>query len=272
MPGNRKLGDFLRSRRSKLRPDELGLVAGRPRRTPGLLREEVARLAGISTEWYVRLEQGRTVSPSAGTIEALGEALRLSDVERRHLHSLARIGAREAFVRESVPEVLQHIVQGLSQPAYVTGQRWDVLAWNRRAVDLLTDFALLAVEDRNILLFMFRDPKARHLFGSGWAGEARRMVSLFRATHDLWPGDPAFDALVERLRSSCPEFAVWWADHEVAAPSSGAKTLHGAGGAGVRFEYATFQANDDPSLKLALYVERNGSPEMGHRAGVPRPL
>ena len=272
MPGNRKLGVFLRSRRSKLRPEEMGLVAERPRRTPGLLREEVARLAGISTEWYVRLEQGRTVSPSPGTIEALGAALRLSGIERSHLRSLARGGTRDAYVRELVPEVLQHVVQGLSQPAYVTGQRWDVLAWNQGAADLLTDFALLAVEDRNILLFMFSDPKARHLFGSGWAGEARRMVSMFRATHDLWPSDAAFGELVERLRSSCPEFGVWWADHEVAAPSSGAKMLHGAGEAAVRFEYATFQANDDPSLKLALYVERNELPEMGRSASAPRPL
>ncbi len=257
MHGNRKLGEFLRSRRFKLQPEEVGLLAKRTRRTPGLLREEVARLAGISIEWYVRLEQGRTVSPSSVTIEALGVALRLSDVERRHLRSLAHGGKREAFVREVVPDVLNRVVQGLDQPAYVTGQRWDVLAWNRRAAELLTDFALLAIEDRNILLFMFTDSKARRLFGDGWAGEAQRMVSLFRATYDLWPGDQAFQALVERVRSRCPEFATWWASHEVASPGSGAKTVHRAGGSAARFEYATFQSNDDPSLKLALYVEHS---------------
>ena len=258
MQGNRKLGEFLRSRRARLRPEDVGLVAGRQRRTAGLLREEVARLAGISTEWYVWLEQGRTVSPSATTIEALGRALRLSDVERRHLRSLADGGVRRAFVRETVPDVLRHVVQGLSQPAYVTGQRWDVLVWNEAAAGLLTDFAQVPEEDRNILLFMLTDPNARGLFGVGWAAEARRMVSLFRATHDLWPGDPAFSDLVDRLRCGCPELAAWWADHEVASPVSGTKTLHRGGGVGVRFEYATFQANDDASLKLSLYVERNG--------------
>ena len=257
MQGNRKLGEFLRSRRSKLRPQDVGLAGERPRRTAGLLREEVARLAGISTEWYVRLEQGRTVSPSSGTIEALGAALRLSDVEHRHLRSLASGGARRAFVREFVPDVLRHVVDGLSQPAYVTGQRWDVLAWNRAAADLLTDFGLVAADDRNLLLFMLNDPKSRPLFGAGWAEEARRMVSLFRATHDLWPGDPAFTQLVEQLHSGCPEFAPWWADHEIASPISGSKLLYRMGGAAVRFEYATFQSNDDPSIKLALYVERN---------------
>ena len=256
LPGNHRLGAFLRSRRAKLQPGDVGLKAGRARRTPGLLREEVAQLAGISTEWYVRLEQGRTVSPSATTIDALAGALRLDEAERRHLLSLARGVAREPFTRETVPDALRGVVEGLPGPAYVTGQRWDVLAWNAAAADLLTDFGLRAVGERNILLFMFTDGEARRLFGAGWAAEARRMLSLFRATHDLWPGDPSFDAIVERLRTGCAEFEAWWADHDVTMPRSGSKTLHLRSGETVRFEYATFQANDDPSLKLALYVER----------------
>ena len=255
MSGNRKLGDFLRSRRERLRPGDLGLAITRPRRTPGLLREEVARLAGISTEWYVRLEQGRSMCPSVDTVDALGEALRLSEVERRHLRALARGGAREAFAREVVPDGLERVVGGLEQPAYVTGRRWDVLAWNVAAAELIADFAALPPDDRNILLFMLTAPEARHLFGSGWAGEARRMVSLFRATYDLWAGDPAFEGLVARVRCGCPEFEPWWADHDVAAPGSGSKVLRRRNGERARFEYATFQANDDPALKLAVYVE-----------------
>jgi transcriptional regulator with XRE-family HTH domain len=256
LPLNRHLGAFLRSRRVKLQPADVGLRAGRVRRTPGLLREEVAQLAGISTEWYIRLEQGRTVSPSAATIAALAAALQLDEMEHHHLRSLARGGEREPFVRETVSDALRGVVEGLTEPAYVTGQRWDVLAWNAAAADLLTDFGLRAVGERNILLFMFTDGEARRLFGTEWATEARRMLSLFRATHDLWPGDPSFDEVVERLRAGCAEFDLWWADHGVTLPRSGSKKLHLRSGDTVIYEYSTFQANDDPSLKLALYVAR----------------
>jgi transcriptional regulator with XRE-family HTH domain len=256
LPGNLQLGIFLRSRRAKLQPADVGLRAGRVRRTPGLLREEVAQLAGISTEWYIRLEQGRTVSPSAATIESLASALRLDEIERRHLRSIARNAERAPFVRETVPDALRGVVEGLLVPAYVTGQRWDVLAWNATAADLLTNFGLHTIGERNILLFMFTDGEARRLFGAGWHEEARRMLSLFRATYDLWPGDPSFIGLVERLRAGCAEFEPWWADHDVTMPRSGSKRLHLRSGDIVRYEYSTFQANDDPSLKLALYVER----------------
>ena len=257
MDVNRKLGAFLRSRRARLRPDDVGLVAQRRRRAPGLRREEVAGLAGISAEWYVKLEQGRAISPSEETVEALGQALRLNEVEQRHLRSLARNGRRAPFVREAVPDILRRVVARLSQPAYVTGQRWDVLAWNAAAADLLTNFGKLPIEDRNILVYMLTDPAARRLFGGGWAKEARRMVALFRATHDLWSGDPAFEALVSRLSAECAEFPGWWTSHDVAAPVSGAKSLIHPRRGPLRFEYATFQANDDPLLKLALYVDAN---------------
>lgn len=123
-----ELGDFLRSRREKLTPQAAGLPDGRRRRTPGLRREEVAELAGIGTDWYVRLEQGRAVSPSITTVDALAQALRLSAVEHAHLRALARNADRPVFVRESVPEAIRRLIENLGQPAYVTGQRWDVLA------------------------------------------------------------------------------------------------------------------------------------------------
>lgn len=254
MGSNHELGEFLRSRRARLLPDDVGMAPPRRRRTPGLRREEVAQLAGISTEWYVRLEQGRAISPSEETIAALGRALRLTPVEQKHLRSLARAGRRAPFVRESVPGILRRLVEGLSQPAYLIGQRWDVLVWNTAAADLLTEFGRLSVEDRNILTFMLTDPTARRLFGKTWAEEARRMVALFRATHDLWADDPAFLALVERLRAECRDFAAWWTSHDVAAPVSGTKLLIHPRRGPLRFEYATFQANDDPALKLALYI------------------
>lgn len=259
MSGSRELGEFLRSRRERLQPDEVGIAAQRRRRAPGLRREEIAGLAGISTEWYVKLEQGRAVSPSEETVEALGQALKLNAVERKHLRSLARSGGRSPFVRETVPDILCRVVAGLSQPAYLTGQRGDVLAWNAAAADLLTDFGGLPVEDRNIFVYMLTDPTARGLFGKGWQNEARRMVALFRAAYDLWAGDPAFSELVSRLSTQCAEFEGWWMSHEVAASGSGAKLLNHPHHGPMRFEYATFQANDDPFIKLSLYVDANSS-------------
>ena len=253
MQGNRPFGDFLRSRRARLSPDPAGATA-RARRTSGLKREEVAQRAGISAEWYVKLEQGRTVSPSAETVEALGQALRLDAVELAHLRALAAAGGRQPFRRESVPDTLHRLVASLPEPAYLTGQRWDILAWNDATTMLLGDFGRIEPENRNILHWMLTDPAARALFGGTWAREARRMVALFRPAHDLWLGDAAFADLVGRLRASCSDFAGWWAAHGIAAPVSGTKHLHHPTLGALRYDYASFQANDDPALKLALYT------------------
>lgn len=250
-----EFGGFLRSRREKLRPKDVGLPSGRRRRTPGLRREEVAELAGIGIDWYVRLEQGRSVHPSLATVDALAGALRLNKAEQAHLRALARRVERRAFSRESVPDVVRRLVTGLKQPAYVTGQRWDVLAWNAAAARVFTDFGRLPEADRNILIYMLTNPAARCLFSEGWADEAKRMVAQFRATYDLWAGDPAFLSLVERLRGGSPEFACWWEAHDIRiSGTSGQKLLHHPKRGLRRFEYATFQANDDPALKLAIYA------------------
>ncbi len=256
MAGNRPFGDFLRSRRARLDPQAVGQPVRRTRRIAGLKREEVAQRAGISAEWYVKLEQGRAVSPSSGTVEALGRALLLDAVELAHLRLLAAAGGRQPFRREPVPDTLRRLVQGLPGPAYITGQRWDILAWNAAAAALFGDFGRLAPEDRNTLLWMLTDPDARALFADGWAREAQRMVSLFRAGYDLWAGDVAFAALVGRLRAACPEFEGWWAAHGIGAPVSGSKQFFHPTLGALRFDYASFQANDDPALKLALYTRR----------------
>ena len=256
MAANQELADFLRSRRSRLRPDGIALAAHRRRRTPGLRREEIAQRAGISVEWYVKLEQGRAVSPSDATIIALSRALELDAVEQAHLHSLVGKAKSPSFAREVAPALIRRLVESLPQPAYVLGRRWDILAWNAAAAELFGDFARMPATDRNILLFVLTDPKARNLFGTGWAKEAKRMVSLFRVAHDLWAGDSAFAEIVERFRTGCPEFDSWWQSHDVGAPVSGTKLLHHPVRGPLQFEYATFQANDDPKLKLAIYAER----------------
>jgi transcriptional regulator with XRE-family HTH domain len=252
-----ELGDFLRSRRERLTPAALGLPSGRRRRTPGLRREEVAELAGIGVDWYVRLEQGRSVRPSVATIDALAQALRLDPAERTHLRALARSPRHQPFARETVPDPIRRLVESLTQPAYVTGRRRDVLAWNAAAADILTDFAQAPEADRNVLIWMLTNPEARGRFGPGWADEAQRMVAQFRATHDLWARDPAFEALMTRLRDGSPEFATWWDAHDIRRSQAGHKVFYYPdcpGRAPLRFEYVTFQANDDPALKLSIYT------------------
>src|SRR5258708_32271003 len=152
------------------------------------------------------LERGRTVSPSVTPIAALVRALRLGKAEHAHLRALAWNADRRAFSRESVPDVIRRLVEGLNQPAYVTGRRWDVLAWNS-AADEIFAFSRLVEEDRNTRISVRANPHTRGPFRSAWADEAKRMVAQFRATHDLWAGDPAFIDLLERLRQGCPDFA-----------------------------------------------------------------
>jgi transcriptional regulator with XRE-family HTH domain len=249
----REFGDFLRARRGGLTPEAVGLHHHRRRRTPGLRREEVAELAGIGVDWYIRLEQGRAVTPSVGTIDALARALRLTELEHQHLRALAGAGGHRPFQPETAPPALLRLLGSLTQPAYVTGRRRDLVAWNP-AADEIFGFGQLAAGDRNILVSMLTLPQSRALFAGGWAAEAQRMVAQFRATHDLWAGDPAFVTLLRRLREGCPEFDAWWERHHVGGPVSGIKTLTHPTRGVIAFEHASFQVNDDPGLKLVIYT------------------
>ena len=127
------------------------------------------------------------------------------------------------------------------------------MAWNAAANDLFS-FEDLAADERNILVAVLTNPRSRALFGPGWAAEAQRMVAQFRATHDLWAGDPAFVALLRRLSDGCPEFDAWWERHDVRRPVSGRKTLHHPARGVIAFDHTSFQANDDPGLKLVIYT------------------
>ena len=230
------------------------MPTARRRRATGLRREEVASRAGISAAWYTTLEPGRGASPSLTTLDGLARALRLDATDRAHLLALTGKGKLEAPRREDVPDTLRAIVEALEQPAYITGRRWEVLAWNQAAANLLVDFGILNGDDRNVLVWMLTDAGARHLFASEWEEEARRMLSLFRATFDLYPGDAMLARLVARFMNTCPPFADWWGRHDVGSPRSGAKLLHHPVQGKIRVLYSTFQANDDPALKLALYA------------------
>jgi transcriptional regulator with XRE-family HTH domain len=244
---------WLSARRGRLTPEGVGLPQRRRRRTPGLRREEVAELAGIGVDWYIRLEQGRPVTPSVSTIDALARALRLTEMEHQHLRALAGGGGHRPFQPETAPAALLRLLESLTQPAYITGRRRDLIAWNVAASEILL-FDQLGADEHNILIAMLTNPISRVLFGPGWADEAQRIVAQFRATHDLWAGDPAFVSLLQRLREGCPEFISWWERHDVGRTTSGRKVLHHPTKGVIAFDHTSFQANDDARLKLVIYT------------------
>jgi PAS domain-containing protein len=166
---------------------------------------------------------------------------------------LTRNAGRRAFVPESVPATIRRLVESLNQPAYICGRRWDILAWNA-AADEVFAFNRLPESERNSLISVLTNPAMRRLFGASWPDEAKRIVAQFRATHDLWAGDPAFLDLLERLRQGCPEFSGWWDTHDIRNAAGGEKVLKHPKKGTLRFEYASFQANDDPALKLVIYT------------------
>lgn len=252
----RELGAYLRSRRGRLAPGDVGLAPGARRRTPGLRREEVALLAGVGTTWYTWLEQGRDVRPSAEVLTALGDALRLDPAEKRYLFILAGRPAPEWRVaaEERVEEPLQRLLSSLRmQPAYVMGRRWDILAWNRAAAAVFGDYGRLQGDQRNIMHLIFADPGHRRLV-FGWEDLARATLGLFRADSAKYVGDPAFVRLIDALLHQSPEFRRWWPEHDVLRRLSGLKRLQHPTAGLMAFEHMSLAIDDGSDMKLIVYT------------------
>jgi len=252
----RELGDLLRARRGRLQPADVGLPAGSRRRTRGLRREEVALLAEISPTYYAFLEQGRDVRPSRQVLDALARALRLGPAERSHLHELVHGGPPP--VSNGSPETLAPAVAALVDrlspcPTYVTGRRWDVLAANRAACALWTDWHALPPEARNMVWWTFTDPAARTVFVD-WEIEASALLARFRTAAARHPDEPTFVELIERLHAASAEVRAWWPRHEVALLSSGTKRLRHPRLGELELQHVTLQVSDDPEQKLVTFA------------------
>lgn len=226
----RELAGFLRSRRERITPADVGLPAGPRRRTPGLRREEAAQLAFISTEYYTRLEQARGPRPSREVLAGLARALRLSDAERGHLHHLAGAPpgpppgpSRE--VRQSILDLLHRLPQAA---AIVTSATHEVIAWNDLAAALMEDFSAVPRRDRNLVrrVFLGPHPDGRRLYGVSDADAfARRSARDLRATAARYPGDPEVTELVRDLLAGSEEFTRLWDSHDVSAEHTQRKTF-----------------------------------------------
>ncbi|GAA3868392.1 helix-turn-helix transcriptional regulator [Streptomyces sedi] len=216
----RELADFLRGRRERITPADIGLPAGPRRRTPGLRREEVAQLAFISTEYYTRLEQARGPRPSREVLGNLSRALRLTGVERDHLHHLAGAppGPPAGPSREVRPSILELLRRLPNAAAIVLSASYEVIAWNDLAAALLEDFSALSRRDRNLVrrVFLGPHPAGRPLYCLTDADAfARTTARQLRATAARYPDDRELASLVDELHAGSPEFARLWAAHEV---------------------------------------------------------
>jgi transcriptional regulator with XRE-family HTH domain len=222
---NADLREFLRARRARVRPAAVGIETGGRRRVPGLRREEVAMLAGVSLDYYARLEQGRDLQPSDQVLDAIARALRLTDVERTYLHNVVRSAvapsAPDAAAAIPVPDAgLRLMLDSLQVPAFVSDVRGDVQAMNRMGRALFPELEPAASFPR----WLFLQPSARALFAE-WEMLARSSVATLREAAGRYPRDTTLHALIGELSVAGPEFRTWWADHEVDGRCRGRKRL-----------------------------------------------
>lgn len=252
----REAGIFLRSRRARLTPAEVGLPDGFRRRTPGLRREEVAMLAGVGTTWYTWLEQGRDVRPSAEVLATLADALRLDVAERRHLFVLhdRPLPAARATGPQQIDPPLRRVLDSLTgQPAIVIGRRWDLLGWNPAADATFGPYERLEGDERNMLHLVFADPDHRRLLVD-WELVAKNAIAMFRADCARYVGDASFGRLVDRLNRLSPEFSRWWPKHDVVEPLAGRKRLNHPAAGAMSFEYSSFGVGAEPEMKLIVFT------------------
>ena len=266
-----RLGAYLKDRRTRLDPTAFGL-AGTRRRTPGLRREEVAQRANISPTWYTWLEQGRGGAPSADVLDRIARALMLTEVEREHLYLLGLGRPPEIRYRaaEGITPRLQHVLDALDvSPAIVRTAAWDVIAWNRAAALVLTDYAALPPGERNVLRMMFGNPSVRDA-QQDWQSVARHLVAAFRADAARAGAVSQVADLVEELCRLSPEFASLWRENDVQYSGEGLKQLKHPALGPVAFEYSSFVIDGRPDLTMVIYNPATSEDAQRIRALVSR--
>jgi transcriptional regulator with XRE-family HTH domain len=251
-----ELSSFLRTRRERLRPAEVGLPQNGRRRTAGLRREEVAQLAGMSATWYTWLEQRRPIKVSVNLLENLARVLRLNQVERLQLFQLAlRHPVTDVLPRrDEVSPLIQRTLDRLETVAAILlNPRWDVLAWNMAARAFFFDFENVHREERNLVWLAFTSPALRSLLVD-WPTRAQDIMARFRGDHGRHVGDPRFVQLTDGLNASSPEFARWWPRHDVRPQSEGRKAYNHPIAGQILAEHLTFSMTDNPDLRLTIFT------------------
>jgi transcriptional regulator with XRE-family HTH domain len=249
----------------------VGLPPGGRRRTPGLRREEVALLAGVSVSWYTWLEQGRPINVSLDVLESLARVLHLDEAEHAHLLALAghpgRVAAHAG--QAAAPDATVRLLEAVEPcPAYVLGPRWDYLAWNQAHQRLFPDIGALPPDERNLVWTVFANPYARSIIVD-WDQEARRVLSQYRADTVAYSDDAAVRAMVARLQEASPEFAAWWPRHDVAGFASRIRRFaHPLAGA-LTFEHLQLVPAGYDHLRVIVHLGLPGDDSIARLAAVP---
>ncbi|MFF7928876.1 helix-turn-helix domain-containing protein [Streptomyces mirabilis] len=255
--------DFLRTRRARVTPEQAGLPPHPgARRVPGLRREEVAQLAGVSVDYYIRLERGRTTRVSASVLDAVARALQLNDTERSHLFALASPALQRpqaGAAQRARPGLLRALENIADVPALLLGHRLDVLATNHLARAFYRDFEGLPGGEWNMARYMFLDAAARDLYAD-WPGTAREIVGMLHLYASHHPRDPRLARLVGELSAGDRDFRRWWAEHDVHQPKHGSKRYHHPLVGDLTLGFEAFTPMGDPDQTLGLYTVEPGSP------------
>ncbi|MBB5954342.1 transcriptional regulator with XRE-family HTH domain [Saccharothrix tamanrassetensis] len=258
--GRRELAQFLRSRRERINPAQVGLPVGPRRRTAGLRREEVAVLAGLSPTWYSYLEQGRKIRPSSEVLDSLARVLLLSEDERRYMHLLAHGQVAELHPLETEfppEEIVQQLVQVSGSgpyPVYALNLSGDVIAWNRPATRWYADFGAMPAHDRNMVRWMFTAPAARVRFAD-WEADARDIVARLRTVPARRPQDARLAQLIADMHRQSAEFSTWWSAHDVTEQRSRLRTLrHPDSGAPHTMRLVVVYPSDTASFMVAYHL------------------
>ena len=257
------LSEFLRTRRARLKPEDVGLPDFGRRRVPGLRREELAQLAGVSVAYYTRLEQGNGRNVSAEVLDAIARALRLSDAEHAHLMHLAKpkqLKKKPVARSQQVRPALRHLLDSIeSVPAYIVGRRSDILAWNRMASALFGDWAEMPAQERNWARMVFLRPEYRELYLE-WQQKASDMVGYLRMDAGCHPDDPRLSALVGELSVKSEDFRRLWAAHDVKEKSHGVKRLRHPLAGELTLLWESFRPAGEAEQSLLTYFAEAGSP------------
>lgn len=253
--GRRELADFLASRRRLLDPRAMGLPTGGNRRTPGLRREEVALLSGVSHSWYTWLEQGRDIRPSRQVVDAVARTLSLSAAEHEYVLQLSGHGAaRPSDTAENPPDHVQRLLDALGpSPAYAITATWAIVRWNRAYERLYPGVAAAPAADRNLLWLVFTDPAVRRLLAD-WTADSRRFLTQFRAEVGSRLADSRVVDLVTRLQEASPDFRAGWASHDVDRFTSGERRFEHPVVGSLVLEHHQLTPADAPGLQLVVYT------------------